>query len=186
MDIKVLKNFLESTLFANLCQFFSALGTIGAVIFSLILTSIQNKVKVKISFSNCNMISTNSKNNMSISGYSVTIYNCSNEKNIYLKQGLYMFKDKDKKDKNNLLLLIPPAELGENFIAPKVLGPGEEFMFFIIEKQIKTILESNSHKKIKFYFLDKANRKYKFKIKREEFIKELEFIEKNRDNILPL
>lgn len=186
MDIKSLKDIIESDIFANLCQFFSALGTVGAVIFSLVLTFIQNKVKVKISFANCNMIPTSLRNDMCISGYSVTIYNCSNEKNIYLKQGLYMFKDKTKKEKKDLLLLIPVPELGKEFVAPKVLGPGEEFMFFISEKQIKAILEANSSKKIKFYFMDKANKKYKFKIKREEFIKELKFIEENGNKILSL
>lgn len=186
MDVKTLKEIIESNAFANLCQFFSAIGTVGAVIFSLVLTFIQNKVKVKISSGNCNMISTSLKSDKSISGYSVTIYNCSNERNIYLKQGLYMHKNKLKNKKNDLLLLIPLRELGNSFVAPKVLGPGEDFMFFLDEKQINAILKGNSSKKIKFYFMDKANKKYKFKIKRSEFEKELEFIEKNRNKILSL
>lgn len=186
MDINWFKTIIESNLFANLCQFFSALGTVGAVIVSLVLTFLQNRVKVKISFNNCNMIPTSLKNNIYISGYSVTIYNCSNEKNIYLKQGLYMIKEKKSKKESNSQLLIPLAELGESFIAPKVLGPGEEFMFFISEKQINGILESSSKEKIKFYFMDKANKKYKFKIPRKEFIKQLNVINKNKDKILPL
>ena len=56
----------------------------------------------------------------------------------------------------------------KEFITPKILSPGEDFTFFIEKEQIEEILKKVKSKKITIYFRDKANIKYKTKVKRKK------------------
>ena len=155
-------DFLSGTLFSNLCSAFSAIGTVGAVIISLYLIFREKNIKYKVTG---NIIGITNYPTMGkiISGYGVTIINLSYNKNIMLKQSLYVKQSK----KQNLALLVN-LKLPEKFITPKILGPSEDFTFFIDEKQIKYILENVTNKKITIFFYDKENKKYKIKINRED------------------
>ena len=48
MDQNNILNFISSSLFANICTFLSAIGTLGAVIVSLHLSRKNEKIKYKI------------------------------------------------------------------------------------------------------------------------------------------
>ena len=181
------KEFISSNLFANICQFFSAIGTVGAVVVSLLIVIIQKKVKVFITTSTLEMFSPgNIGSGFDVSGYSATICNGSNEKNIYLKQGLYVKMPKKDKNKNSVMMLLPIIELRSLFPHKDILGPGEDYTFFISEKHIRSIIKNNNKTYIECYFMDKFNRKYKFKIKRKDLEKKLKYIEENRDEVLSL
>ena len=173
---------INSATFVNVCQFFSALGTMGAVIISLYVLLRGSKVKTIITsstFENCYQ-------DKSISGYSATILNASHDKNIYLKQGLFVLAEKKDEKGNDRMMLLPIIELIKLFPHKSVLGPGEDYTFFISEKHMKSILKYTQKKNIAFYFIDKFNKKYAFKIKRNDLEKKLEFIEKNRKKIISL
>lgn len=157
-----MQNFLEGQLFANICNAFSALGTVGAVIISLYLIFRENNVKYKMSGSITGITNYPYPGN-NTSGYGVNIVNLSYNKNIMLKQSLYV-----KQNKERALLLLLNLKLPEIFITPSVLGPGEDFTFFIEKKQIEYILKNVPYKKIELYYLDKCNKKYSIKVKRED------------------
>lgn len=158
----VLLNFLSGQLFANLCSAFSAIGTVGAVVVSLFLIFRENKVK-SIVTGNIMGIADYPSLGKIINGYGVNIINLSYNKNILLKQSLYVKQNK----KTNLALLVN-LSLPKNFITPNILGPGEDFTFFIEAKQIKYILENIKDKKIKLFYYDKCNKKYQIKLNRED------------------
>lgn len=180
-----LKEFISSNFFANICQLFSAIGTVGAVILSLLILIIQKKVKVFITTSTLEMFSpTEIRSGFNISGYSATICNKSSEKNIYLKQGLYIKMSKPDEKGNSIMMLLPIIELRSLFPHKDILGPGEDYTFFISEKHIRSIIKNNCHSTIKCYFMDKFNRKYNFKIKKKDLEKKLKYIEENNDEIL--
>lgn len=178
---------INSATFVNVCQFFSALGTMGAVIISLYALLRESKVKTIITSSTLEMFSPNDcYQDKSISGYSATILNASHDKNIYLKQGLFVLAEKKDEKGNNRMMLLPIIELIKLFPHKPILGPGEDYTFFISEKHMKSILKYTKKKNIAFYFIDKFNKKYAFKIKRNDLEKKLEFIEKNRKEIISL
>lgn len=177
-------DFISSDLFANLCQFFSALGTVAAVGVSLCLSFSKTKIKVMITCDNVDILNPNGfKAGNNVSGYGIRIVNCSDERNIYLKQGLYFVSDSSK-SKKMISLLIPIVELNHIFPIQKNLGPGDDFEFFISETHINSILSVCKKKYIKFYFMDKYNRKYYIKIKKDNLQKRLDYIKKNRKYIL--
>lgn len=179
---------ISSNCFANICQFFSAFGTVSAVALSLFILLSQRKVKFFINKSTLELFSTDNSLGGEISGYSATICNASNEKNIYLKQGLYVQMDKPDLNGNCIMIMLPIIELNSIFPIKKVLGPGEDYTFFISEKHIKNIINNTYKSNIICYFMDKFNRKYKFKIKRKDLKNKLDYINKNREcnNILSL
>ena len=155
-------NFFEGQLFANLCSAFSAIGTVGAVIISLYLIFRENTVKYKVT-GNIMVITDYPSLGEIINGYGINIVNLSYNKNIMLKQSLYVKQNK----KTNIVLLVN-LNLPKSFITPNVLGPGEDFTFFIEAKQIKHILENVKEKKIRLFYYDKSNKKYETKIDRED------------------
>ncbi|MGN1311947.1 MAG: hypothetical protein ACI4U4_02905 [Bacilli bacterium] len=178
-------NLVSSDFFANLCELFSAIGTVSAVVLSLYILFSQRKVKVFISTNTIDIISPYSmKDVKSICGYSATICNTSNEKNIYLKQPLYVKMDKPDEKGKSIMMLIPIVELNNVFPHKESIGPGEDFTFFISEKHIRYIMKNNSQKNIFCYFMDKNNKKYKFKIKRKDLEERMKYIEKNKDKIV--
>ena len=98
-----------------------------------------------------------------INGYGVNIVNLSYNKNIMLKQSLFV-----KQNKQNNIVLLVDLKLPSSFITPNILGPGEDFTFFIDTKKIKYILENVKHKKIKIFYYDKCNKKYETKVDRDD------------------
>lgn len=177
-------DFIGSDLFANLCQFFSAVGTVAAVIVSLCFSRAKSRIKANVYGDNLDILNPDGfKMGNNICGYSVRIVNCSDERNIYLKQGLYFISDLEK-SKKNISLLVPVVELNHFFPIQKNLGPGDEFVFFVSETHINSILSVCKKKYIKFYFMDKYNRKYFIKVKRSVLEKRLEYLEKNKKFIL--
>lgn len=177
-------DFISSDLFANLCQFFSAVGTVAAVVVSLCLSFSKTKIKVMITCDNVDVLNPDGfKAGNNASGYGIRIVNCSDERNIYLKQGLYFISDLSKSKKTTSLLL-PIIELNHIFPIQKNLGPGDDFEFFISETHINSILSVCKKKYIKFYFMDKYNRKYFVKVKRSALEKRLEYLKKNEKYIL--
>lgn len=182
--MKYIVEFIESDLFANLCQLFSALGTVGAVIVSLYIIFKQNKIKVKLTATTIDLLS--ERINKYISGFSVTICNLSSTQNIFLKQSLYMKKDKKDEKGNDLLLFVPVPKIIELFPFKSVISPGEEYTFFLAKKQIKCALEESKSKLLKFYFMDKFNKKYSIKVKRSDLEKRLKYIEENKNKIIEL
>ena len=104
-------NFISSDLFANLCQFFSAFGTVAAVVVSLWLSVKKDKIKYSIMDHTIDLLNANgfsAGNN--ICGYCVKLVNCSDEKNIYLRQGLRFVSDDYKKTKM-VNILTPIVEI---------------------------------------------------------------------------
>ena len=153
--------FFEGNLFANICSAFSAIGTVGAVIISLYLIFRENKVKYKVKTNTVTIM--NPANDKYIQGYGINIVNLSYNKNLMLNQSIVV-----KCPKNKELVLLVDLKLPKEFITPKILSPGEDFTFFIEKEQIEEILKRIKSKKIIIYFRDKANIKYKTKIKRKE------------------
>lgn len=180
-------NVISSNIFANLCQLFSDIGTVGAVIVSLIVIFKQNRINAKITSATEDMIPFNSdRKNIYVSGYSVTIFNLSNNQNIHLKQGLYLKTNKPDESGNNLLLFIILPEIMKTFPFKDVLGPDKEYTFFLSEKKIKTVLDRTNSNKIRFYFVDKFNKKYNALVKKDDLEKRLSYIDKNGDKIISL
>lgn len=180
-------NIINSEIFVNICGFFSALGTMGAVIVSLYVLFKQNKIDAKMTSATIDMVPFEcTRKNLHISGYSVTICNLSSSQNIYLKQGLYLRTNVTDEKNNKLLLFIILPEIIKIFPFKNIIGPGEEYTFFLSEKQIKTALSRTKSKNLKFYFVDKFNRKYNIAIKRTELEKRLDYIAKNGDKIVAL
>ncbi len=122
-----MKEFFEGQLFANICSAFSAIGTVGAVIISLYLILRENSVKYKVTGNQVRITNYPAMKNI-ISGYGINIVNLSYNKNIMLKQSLFV-----KQNKNVNLSLLLNLELPDSFITPKILGPGEDFTFLIEE-----------------------------------------------------
>ena len=179
-----MEKFISSDLFANLCQFFSAVGTVAAVVVSLYLSCIKTRIKFRTSGDTIDIINPNGvKLEKKISGYCVKIVNCSDERNIYLKQGLYYIPDSLKK-KKGFAIILPIVELNHFFPIQKDLGPGDEFEFFLSKTQIMTILDDCKKKQIKLFFVDKYNRKYYVKVERSQLKKRLDYLEKNKKEIL--
>lgn len=176
-------NFISSDFFANLCQFFSAFGTVSAVVVSLWLSIKKDKIKYSIRAHTIDVVSVKGfESGNNICGYCISLVNCSDEKNIYLRQGLRFLSDDFKKTKT-INVIAPVIELNDTFPIEKNLGPGEEFEFFICEKQINSILRDSKKKRIKFYFVDKYNRKYSIFVRRTELEKRQEYLIKNKKYI---
>jgi len=163
-----MQEFIESQLFANICSAFSAVGTVGAVIISLYLILRDNKIKYKMTGNTITMMNPFT-NDVVADGYGINIVNLSFNKNMMLKQSLYV-----KCPKGKVLLLLVNLKLPKEFITPSMLSPGENFTFLIEKKQIREILDKVKSKMVTIYFMDQSNLTYKLKVKRSELEKIIE------------
>lgn len=156
----------------------------SAVIISLYLSFIKTRIKFNVISENIDVVSPNGiKSEKRICGYCVKIINCSDERNIYLKQGLYYVPDLLEK-KKKVAIIVPIVEFNHIFPIQKNLAPGDEFEFFLSKTHITTILADCKRKKIKFYFVDKYNRKYYVKVERSKLEKRLVYMKKHEKDIL--
>ena len=152
-------NCFEGSVFENICMAFTALGTVGATIVALYFSYRENRVNYKITE---NIIIDKSTNECNV-GYGIDIVNKSLNKNIMLKQSIFVELPKKK----YLPLSVNP-NLPKDYITPEVLAPGYNFTFFVSKEQINNILEHVKTRKVTIFFSDNLNKKYKKKIKEKK------------------
>lgn len=141
----------------------TAIGTIGAVIFSLWVLFDSKKIKYKMSADSATPVVQNS-----IKEVGINIVLTSNSKDNLIKISSC---PKIKIKKNEYILLFPNFQSLDEYKIPKTLSYGDMLSFFLNQKQIKMILE-NKNKKFLFFFCDSLGKVYKVKIKRKLFEKQ--------------
>lgn len=160
MNTENILNFISSNLFANICTFLSAVGTLGAVIVSLHLSRKSERVKYKITRNF--IIPIGFAGDFLGNYYSLSLINLSKylsitiESNPYIqtsKGNLTLIKNIDWEDKNRL---------------PKVINYGEKYTITIDKNTVKEILQNVENKKIKIIFKDIFGKIYVHKINRKE------------------
>lgn len=136
----------------------SAVGTIGAVIFSLWLLFDSRKIKYKMTTNSIAMIG---KTDDKLVGVVVTL--TSNSKENLIKIATF---PKIKIKKNSYLVLRPNLQEYNEYKIPKTLSHGDTLEFFLDQQQIKLILKQRN-KNFLFFCTDSLGNTYKVKIKRK-------------------
>ncbi len=160
MDKNNILDFISSSLFANICTFLSAVGTLGAVIISLHLSRKNEKIKYKITRNF--IIPVGFVGNYLENYYSLSLINLSRYLSITIESNPYI------EISNMNLTLINNIDLDNANQLPKVINYGEKYTITIDKKTVKEILQNVNDKKIKFVFKDIFGKTYKYKINRKE------------------
>lgn len=141
----------------------SAVGTVGAVMFSLWVLFDSKKIKYKMKADTVTMLDTNGE---SIIGINVTLTN--NSKDNLIKISSF---PKIRISKNSYMIYEPNLQSYNGYKLGVPLSYGDSLNFFIDQKQIKLTLE-NDNKIFLFFFNDNLGHTFKIKIKRELFEKQ--------------
>lgn len=140
----------------------TALGTCGAVIFSLYVLFDSKKIKYIIK---ANSVGLFDKYETDI-GVNIVLTNNSRDNIIKITS---FPKIKLKKE---YMIFKPNFQLYDEYKIPKTLSYGDSLNFFIDQDQIKLILK-NPNKSFTFFFNDTLGHTYKVRIKRKLFEKQL-------------
>lgn len=149
--------FFEGQLFSNLCEAFSAIGTVGAVIVSLYFSSKENRVKYRINYNLLCPLP-----NKKLFSVIFAITNLSYNKKIVFKNLIYL------RIKNTVEPYEPSSLCEDDNGFEITILPWDTFHFQLDRDQIKDILDLTQSKKMHFYFLDISGKKYKICIHRKE------------------
>lgn len=147
----------------------SAIGTVGAVIFSLWVLFDSKKIKYKIKVDKVTMFGVNEP---SVTGLNITLTN--NSKDTIIKISSF---PKIKIKKNSYMAYKLNLQSYDGYKFPATLSYGESLKFFIDQEQIRLTLENNN-KKFLFFFNDDLGHTLKITIKRELF--EKQYIKKEK------
>lgn len=147
----------------------SAIGTVGAVIFSLWVSFDSKRIKYKIKVDEVTMFGVNEA---SITGINITLTN--NSKDTIIKISSF---PKIKIKKNSYMAYKPNLQSYNGYKFPASLSYGDSLKFFLDQEQIRLTLENNN-KKFLFFFNDDLGHTFKITIKRELF--EKQYIEKEQ------
>ncbi len=160
MDQNNILNFISSGLFANICTFLSAIGTLGAVIVSLHLSRKNEKIKYKITRNF--VIPVGFVGNYLENYYSLSLINLSRYLSITIESNPYI------EISNTNLTLINNIDWDNTNQLPKAINYGEKYTITIDKNTVNEILKTVNDRKIKFVFKDIFGKTYKYKIKRKE------------------
>ena len=140
----------------------SAIGTCGAVIFSLFVLFDSKKTKYIMKAESVGMFGKNDKD----VGINVVLTNNFRENIIKITSF-----PKIKLYKKQFMLFRPNLQQYDEYKIPKTLSYGDSLNFVLDQQQIKLILD-NLNKKFLFFFTDALGHTYKVKIKRKLLIKQ--------------
>lgn len=174
--IKIIKECIESQLFANLCSAFSAIGTVGAVIVSLFLSSKKDKPNIKV---DKNEITIGNKN-----FFSIYLYNNDIHKEYSIKEiGYPNLKEKrwnsialsklqcKKKDYTQIVdgkYKCVECCLNEKFCY------GQELYIILKENDVRNMINSNNKRSVKISIIFLGESKICLKVSKkylEQYIK---------------
>ena len=159
MEQKEILDFISSNLFANICTFLSAIGTLGAVIISLYLSRKNEKVKYKITRNL--VVPVGFVGDFLENFYSLSLINLSKYLSITIESNPYI-------EIPNKKLFLSNIDWENTNQLPKVINYGEKYTVTIDRKAVSTLLQNVKSKKIKFFFKDVFGKIYKYKINRKE------------------
>lgn len=160
MNKEVILQFISSSIFANICTFLSAVGTLAAVIVSLYLSSKSEKIKYKITRNYT--IPIGFVGDFFQNYYSISLINKSRYMDIRIESMPYI-----KQPKVNLLITTNFDWENTNQL-PKTIKYGEKYTITLDKKMIINLLKTISQNKITVVFKDTLGNVYKYKIKRKE------------------
>ena len=153
-------DFISSSLFANICTFLSAIGTLGAVIISLHLSRKNEKIKYKITRNF--VIPVGFVGDYLENFYSLSLINLSRYLSITIESNPYI------EIFNKNLTLVNNIDWDNTNQLPKVINYGEKYSVTLDKKTINMILKNVKGKRIKFVFKDVFGKTYKYIINRKE------------------